>query len=409
MAAPAESAEQRASSSRRTRWIIILLILVSILALLWNPLYAHLRALSVLLRIESPKAHGFFANRGIHPLKVQDSDFELGTRKFDTRIYLPKDLEHAPAIVIVHGVHHLGYNEPRLVRFAKAMAGAGLIVSTPNLPEIAGYEIKPASIDEIAAAADDLAQRLRTPCVGVLGLSFAGGLALQAASDPQTAHHICFVVAVGAHDDMERVLRFFATDQAVYPDGSVRPMKSHEYGALIAIYDHPEDYFSAADVSLARDAIRAQLFEEVPKAQVIATRMSPAGKAFMQMLLSSDNELAKKRLLQNLEKHRDEMEVVSPAGQLYRIHVPVMLLHGAGDNVIPPSETLWLAKDIPHQDLRAVLISPAISHVAVGTEATLLDKLRLVHFIAQMLAEARTAPYNSVELPRLGGSALAVH
>ena len=409
MAAPAEPAEPRASSSRRTQSIIVVLVVVSILALLWNPLYAHLRAVSVLLRIESPKARGFFANRGIHPLKVQDADFELGTRKFATRIYLPKDLDYAPAIVIVHGVHHLGYNEPRLVRFAKAMAGAGLIVSTPDLPEIAGYEIKAVSIEEIAAAADDLALRLRTPCVGVLGLSFSGGLALQAASDPATAQHICYVVAVGAHDDMERVTRFFATDQAVYPDASVVNMRSHEYGALVAIYGHPEDYFSSADVALARDAIRAQLFEQVPKAQAIATHMSPAGKAFMQMLLSSDHTAAKELMLQNLEKHRDEMEAVSPAAQLYRIHVPVMLLHGAGDNVIPPSETLWLAKDIPSQDLRAVLISPAISHVEVGKDATLMDKIRLVHFIEQMLAEARTAPYNSVELPRLGGAALAFH
>jgi hypothetical protein len=86
-----------------------------------------------------------------------------------------------------------------------------------------------------------------------------------------------------------------------------------------------------------------------------------------------------------------------------------MLLHGAGDNVIPPSETLWLAKDIPRQDLRAVLISPAISHVELGKGATWMDNVRLVHFIAQMLGEARNAPYNSVDLPRIAGAAVLAH
>ena len=115
--------------------------------------------------------------------------------------------------------------------------------------------------------------------------------------------------------------------------------------------------------------------------------------------------MVKPILLANLEKHRAESDAVSPASQLYRLHVPVMLLHGAGDNVIPPSETLWLAKDIPHDELRAVLISPAISHVELGKGATTMDKLRLVHFIAQLISMAQNAPYNSADLSHLAGAA----
>jgi pimeloyl-ACP methyl ester carboxylesterase len=208
---------------------------------------------------------------------------------------------------------------------------------------------------------------------------------------------------------MERVMKFFATDKAEYPDGRLQSMSSHEYGALVAIYAHPEDYFSARDVPAAREAIRLQLFEQIPRAREIAARMSPAGQATMEMLFSRDHSSAKATLLQNLEKHRADSDAVSPASQLYRIHVPVMLLHGAGDNVIPPSETLWLAKDIPAQDLRAVLISPAISHVELGKGATFMDKARLVHFIERVLSEARSAPYNSVDMPRIAGAATLVH
>lgn len=405
MPAPRLQALNSESLPRRTsRWVVLAVVLSTLAAIAWNPVYAHLRAVSVLLRIQSSEARGFFADRGIHPIRTEDATFETGTRELSTRLYIPKDVKYAPALVILHGVHHLGYNEPRLVRFAKAMSGAGLVIATPNLPEIANYEIKPISIDEITAAANDLSQRLHTPCVGVLGLSFAGGLALQAASDPESAQHICYVVAVGAHDDMSRVMKFFATDQVTYPDGTVRPMASHEYGALVAIYDHPEDFFSRSDTALARDALRAQLYEDLPKAEAISRHMSPAGQATMRMLLSNDHAQAKKVLLATLDRHREEMEAVSPAADVYRIHVPVLLLHGAGDNVIPPAETLWLAHDIPAQDLRAVLISPAISHVELGAGATLLDKLRLVHFIVELLGEARTAPYNSVDLPRIGGA-----
>jgi pimeloyl-ACP methyl ester carboxylesterase len=404
MQAPRPAPSSEPARRRNSRRLIVSIVVITLVALAWYPTYAHLRAIAVLLRIESSTAHGFFANRGIHPIKTEESTYDVGARSLRTRLYLPRDVQHAPALVILHGVHHLGYNEPRLVRFAKAMSGTGLVVATPNLPEIADYEIRPISIDEIAAAADDLAARMHAPCVGVLGLSFAGGLALEAASDPATSQHICYIVAIGAHDDMARVMNFFATDQAVYPDGHTQPMHSHEYGALVAIYSHPEDYFPAADVNTAREAIRLQLYEQVPKAKELAKAMTPAGQALMSKLLADDESQVKPTLGATLEKHRAEMDAVSPASQLYRLHVPVMLLHGAGDNVIPPSETLWLAKDIPAQDLRAVLISPAISHVEVGKGATLFDKFRLVHFIVQLLNEAKTAPYNNVELSRVGGS-----
>ena len=381
---------------------MLAVVLLTLFVLAWYPLSANLQAVAVLLRIESSEAHGLFANRGIHPIRTQDSTFDSDGRELRTRLYIPTDLKRTPALVIVHGVHHLGYNEPRLVRFAKAMSGAGMVVATPELPEVAGYEIKPVSVEEIAAAADDLASRMNTPCVGVLGLSFAGGLALEAAGDPATARHICYVVAVGAHEDMGRVMKFFATDKAEYPDGSSVPMASHEYGALVAIYAHPEEYFPASDVELARSAVRQQLFEEIVKAKETAARMSPEGRATMEMLLSQDHVAAKKVLLANLEKHRAEMDAVSPAAELYRIHVPVLLLHGAGDNVIPPSETLWLAKNLPAQDVKAVLISPAISHVELGKGATFGDKWRLVRFVVKMLGEAKRGPYNTVDVGRIG-------
>jgi hypothetical protein len=60
-------------------------------------------------------------------------------------------------------------------------------------------------------------------------------------------------------------------------------------------------------------------------------------------------------------------------------------LHGAADNVIPPTELLWLEHDLPPSDLVASLTSPVLSHASLEGKPTLLDNLRLVHFMAKML------------------------
>jgi pimeloyl-ACP methyl ester carboxylesterase len=82
------------------------------------------------------------------------------------------------------------------------------------------------------------------------------------------------------------------------------------------------------------------------------------------------------------------MRSVSPHEHLGALRTPVFLLHGAGDTVIPATETLWLAHDVPGDELAATLVSPAIVHVEIGTGPSVGERLALVHFMAGILAAA---------------------
>ena len=182
------------------------------------------------------------------------------------------------AIVLVPGVHHLGIDEPRLVRFARAVASSGITVLTPEIAELVHYRIEGASAGEIGEAARALHEHTGAP-VGVMGMSFAGGLALLAAADTRYAPEIAFVVAVGAHDDLGRVSRFFATGDIARPDGSIARLHAHPYGPLVLVYARVEDFFPAGDVPAARDALRLWLWEKKDAARARANALSPASQA----------------------------------------------------------------------------------------------------------------------------------
>jgi pimeloyl-ACP methyl ester carboxylesterase len=351
------------------------------LVVLWGPASSHARAASLLVRLADPDAQGWLAGAERRPVQEMD-DSEMGHR---SRLYLPADVPHPPGLVLVHGVHWKGIDEPRLRAFARSIAATGIAVLTPEIRELCDYRIDPASIDTIGQSASTLSARLGSERVGVLGLSFAGGLSLVAAADPRYADAFAFVASIGAHDDLGRVLRFFVTDRAALPDGETFHVHAHDYGTVVLEYSHVEDFFPPADVEVARRTLRSVLHEDPDSARERARGLSAASAARMQHILDHDTASLAPELLAEIERLAPQFAAVSPSAHLSGLRVPAFLLHGAGDSLIPPSELQWLQHDIPAAMLVESLVSRAIEHVGLEGDAGLGDRLALVHFMSDLL------------------------
>ncbi len=355
----------------------------------------------MLQRIADPHATGWIANYDVHPVDVRDSTFDFKGSAIPARIYLPRDVASAPGIVVVHGMHELGVNEPRLVNFARALAASGFFVMTPEVPGIADYRVEAESADLIGTAAQKFAQQLEVPKVGVLALSFSGGLALLAASDSQYSRSIAWVAAVGAHYDLAHVLHFFATGEALRPDGTIEHLPPHEYGPLIVVYDEPQDFFAPQDAQTAHEALKLLLSEHGKESEELTRTMTPADQETMQRIYHKQRNALAPAILAEIDRRQEQLAAASPAGHLKSLPVPVLLLHGSDDTVIPPTEMLWLERDIPKDELLDALISPAITHVEVGSKVPLRDRLALVHWMSVMIHQARAAEGSkaSIHLP----------
>ena len=111
----------------------------------------------------------------------------------------------------------------------------------------------------------------------------------------------------------------------------------------------------------------------------------------MQDIYQKHRESLTPAILAEIEKRSDALAAASPAGHLRFLQAPVLLLHGSDDTIIPPTELLWLKRDIPQDNLVDALESPAIGHVEVGTKITLVQRLALVHWMALMIHTARSS------------------
>jgi pimeloyl-ACP methyl ester carboxylesterase len=375
---------------RPRRLLRAALFVVALFAvMLARPASRHVRAAQLLVSFSdaNAKPDAAVVNEELFTIDVPEGRWPA--RSARARLFVPAgvDVRAAPAMVLVHGVHAKGIEEPRLQRFARAVARSGIVALTPEVEELSDYHVAPRSMDTVGAAVRALRSRTGGRKVGVMGMSFGGGVALLTAADPRFAGDVAFVVAVGAHDDLARVSHFFATNEIADPSGAPSGLRAHEYGATVLVYTHVEDFFPEGDVPAARDALRFWLWEEREKARASAARLSPASKEKVEKLFAADLAPVRAELLAEIEKKKEDMKAVSPHGRLGGLRAPVYLLHGAGDTVIPPTETLWLAEDVPPAYLRSVLVSPAIQHVELK-EPKIGDEIALVHFMGQVISEA---------------------
>jgi acetyl esterase/lipase len=303
------------------------------------------------------------------------------------RLYFPEDRPRGRGLVIAHGVHHEGIDERRLVPFARALSRTGYVVLTPELAELADYRITASGVDVIARSVSyALARRdhVEGERVGLLGLSFAGGLSLVAASDPSVGERLEFVTSVGGHHDLGRVLGFLVRNRIETPSG-MRTEKAHEYGLVVLLYGNLERFVPSSDLSAMRAGVKAWLEEDRPRARrLAAARSTPESERLWKLLESGRVQTLAPEVEALLAERKRELEALSPRGRLALVPVPVYLLHGSHDSVIPPSETAFAALELdskPHE----ALVSPLLEHVSVAGAAGLGEKLALVRFMANML------------------------
>ncbi len=91
------------------------------------------------------------------------------------------------------------------------------------------------------------------------------------------------------------------------------------------------------------------------------------------------------------QKHTADMDELSPGPLLPRMTIPVYLLHGEADTIIPSAETLWMATELPHETLQAVLVSRVISHIDMDNGSPgLAEQWRLIHFFALIMHAVNT-------------------
>jgi dienelactone hydrolase len=335
------------------------------------------------------------------PVRLHDvttRDLEIPTRAgaIPARLYVPHG-GRARTVIVFPGIHTGGVDEPRLAALSRRLAASGMTVLSVPIPDLRAYRIIPRATDTVedvavwATAQTDVAPLGR---VGVIGVSFAGGLALVAAGRPALAGKIELVVSLGGHGDLPRALTYLCTGRL--PDGTTRP--PHDYGVAVLLFAGLHHFAPPAQIAPLRHALLAFLdasgYESTDRdrsvrlfaeARAEGAALPEPARTVMSWVNARDVAVLGPKLLPYLEELAGAAALSperSPATQ-----APVFLLHGATDNVIPSSETPRLAAFLEARGNAHVqwLLTPLLSHADIGGAITARDAWDLIRFWKAML------------------------
>jgi dienelactone hydrolase len=389
------------------RSLLTLLVVVSVVMVVWGPSYAKGLSLVVraahldgwLKRVADAEARSWAAEPAT----------TIPTRHgpIPARLYRPQGRIRRAA-VLTPGVHAMGIDEPRLRGLAGDLAASGIAIVTVALPDLVHYRFTVESVDQIEDAASWLAaQPDMAPDgeVGLMGISFAGGLSVVAAGRPGVRDKIAYVFSFGGHGDLQRVLRYLCTGLEPPAPGAVAGTSPHyraphDYGVAVILLGIADRMVPPDQV----DALRRGIETFLTASQLTLIDMNEAKATFEHSqaiaktlpepsahLMRYVNDRNTKALGAELLPVLDRIDVYPPALSAERSPspaAPVYLLHGTEDTVIPAVETRLLADSLHARGTTVhPLLSGLITHAEVDKSAAAMETVRLVRFWAGLLRE----------------------
>jgi len=380
-----------ATRTRATRFARVIVITIVIGVGLWQA-WPMLESAALLMDMTG-------AARAVRPWvpvredAVTTEDLEVPTRfgGIPTRLYRPRDARVA-TLAIFPGVHGGGVDEPRLSALSHRIAAAGAIVLSAPLPDLRAYRLTTRATDMIEDVTIWLSGRrdlAPTGRVGLVGVSFAGGLALVAAGRPTMADRLTGVFALGPHADLPRAIRYLCL-----AEGAPRTLRPpHDYGVVLMLRASvglvvPVDQRAALDRAILTflDASSAETTDRTLSANLFADaieaeRALPEPSRTLMHAVNQRDVATLGRLLAPYAEQIGGAPALSPV-RSPATTAPVFLLHGVDDNVIPASESIELQRYLQNAGNRRVetLLTPLLTHADARANVPVRDIWRLVRF-----------------------------
>jgi len=284
---------------------------------------------------------------------------------------------HIGSLLLVPGLHFLGPLDPRMDRFARILAAAGIVVLAPRLPDFTSFILDKRVFDDMLRAWTTLEELPDRPHgrPGVFSISFGSLPSLWLASASPVASRVGSLIVFGGYADFQDTLRFCLNGR---PGAAHDPLNRPVVFMNLLPFlegrpDDPTELLAALRAYVEATWGKPEM-KVAGRWQAVARDLAkplPAPLLPLYFAATGVDENAQSLVDSALLQAADSFSWLDPKPLLARIRCPVDLIHGADDDVIPYEHAFALAQGLPANHLRGVHVTGLYGHTHKTTNAAL--------------------------------------
>lgn len=298
-----------------------------------------------------------------------DSMVELNDRTYRFRVYRPDGF--TGAVMVLPGLHPDGIDDPRLDRFCKVLAAAGILVGLPELPTMQASVMNVSVIPETHAALAHFQARLKRDNIDKLGvfcISASSIAGLTVATDTRWRGFIHRLHLFGGFAAWPEALRFSMTGEILHDDGRKEQVPIDPLGLPVVYMNLVETFSEFLPYPLSVQQRLSTLWSrfvattwEKPNvhhpedtlriANELVTELSEYDVAVQTLFLQgcSVQDGGHQRVHDFLDalspsQHSSSLGWLDPEPLLRILEIPIDISHGTADFVVPYPQALQLMK-----------------------------------------------------------------
>jgi dienelactone hydrolase len=315
--------------TRRSRAALVLTLVAALLVFVALP---YLDALGFIIRAADLPGTPATIAAWREQTFTRDPEITVPTRggNIPARVFRPAR-QTRRTVVLIPGVHRDGIDESRLVGLAEDLAATGYAVLTIAAPDLQRFKITPAVTDTIEDAVRWVSEQPQFHTdgkIGIVGISFSGGLAIVAAGRDTIKDRVAFVMSFGGHGDLARALHYLTSGEVL------GDLEAAKHSSAVAGADHvgvhpPHDYGLAVVLLNLADRV-------VPAEQVAALSKGIDGFLLASSLAVTDPP----RAIPVFEEMKRYQETLPEPSRTYMQYVNDRAVDKLGPVLLPVADGL---------------------------------------------------------------------
>ena len=269
----------------------------------------------------------------------------------------------------------------------RLLAQVGFMVYIPRIPPLKNLDISEINVQWFAHFYQwtlDV-EKVNPHQTIMIGISYGGGIMLKTLLNikdrvplPKT------LLTYGTYSDAESTLKFLLTGESSIK-GKTYQITPNKWGLIVLFHNYLKNLTTEWDTSNLQRAIRLQIQDKSQECDRHINKLPEFQKDIFYSIIKGNPTSEVKVLAEAIIKNEQKtLKSLSPKYWAKDFQEKVFILHGSNDSMVPFTESIQLAEDLPNSEL---FISYLYKHSEFCTNGglffNLLEIIKLIRFYAK--------------------------